>query len=257
MAYTIAFSNQKGGVGKTTTAINAAGILGTLGYKVLLVDVDPQGSASLGLGVSAESLDKTMYNVLIEKEPMANIIYEVRPNVDIAPTNVTLAAAEFQLPTLPRREDRLKNALKPLQNEYDFILIDVPPSLGIFTINALSAANGIVIPMQCSYFSMAGIKLILQTLQYIRQEINENLDVLGILPTMYDVRTLLSRTTLQEVKSSLSGRYRVFDSIITMKIALQEAPIAGETIVEYRPDSSSAREYEAFVNELLGVIPHG
>lgn len=257
MGYTIAFSNQKGGTGKTTTVINTAGALSEMGKKVLVVDMDPQASLTVGFGVDTESLDETMYDVLLEGFPIANLIRPIRDNVDIAPTNITLSAADINLNNQYRREDRLLNALERVEDDYDIILVDCPPSLGILTINALSAADGIVIPMSCAFYSLVGIKLLFGTLDSIKEQINPDLEVLGVLPTMYDRRTKHATEVLELVRQQLEGNFHVFNTVVRMTVRIQEAPVAGQTITEYSPKHPGAQDYRDFAEELIEEIPNG
>ena len=257
MGYTVAFSNQKGGTGKTTTVINTAGALSEMNKKVLVVDLDPQASLTIGLGVDPDRLDKTMYDVLVKNYSIANLIQPVKEGIDLAPTNITLSAAEIDLNNQYRREDRLHRALSKAKSSYDLVLVDCPPSLGIFTINALSAANGIVVPMSCAFYSLVGIRLLFDTLANIRQEINEDLEILGVLPTLYDRRTKHANEVLQLVKEQLSGQIHVFNTVIRTATRVQEAPVRGQTILEYSPSHPSADDYRNFAKELLEVIKHG
>ncbi len=257
MGYTIAFSNQKGGTAKTTTVINTAGALAENGYNILVVDMDPQASLTVGLGLDAETLEHTMYDVLLDNLPIQTLITSIRDNVDIAPTNITLSAAEISLNNQYRREDRLLHAIAPVKDNYDLILVDCPPSLGILTINALSAADGIVVPMSCAFYSLMGIKLLFNTLEGIKQQINPDLETLGVLPTMYDRRTKHANEVLELVRTQLDGHVHVFDTIIRMAVKMQEAPVAGQTITEYAPKHPGSQDYRDFAAELIQEVNRG
>ena len=224
-----------------------------MGKKVLVVDMDPQASLTVGFGLEPESLEKTMYDVLLNNYPIKKLAQSVRENIDIAPTNITLSAAEIDLNNKYRREDKLLVALDAVKDDYDFIFIDCPPSLGIFTINSFSAADGVVVPMACTYYSLIGIKLLFDTLDGIREEINQDLNVLGVLPTMYDRRTNHSKEVLETVRARLDGHVNVFDTTIRVAVKMQEAPIRGQTITEYSPAHASAQDYRDFATELLNL----
>lgn len=254
MGYTIAFSNQKGGTGKTTTVINTAGALAEQGKRVLLIDADPQASLTVGFGLNMSELNNNVYHAMVEQQPLQDILISVRENIDIAPTNIMLSAAEMRLATEYRREDRLALAIKPVKDQYDVIFIDCPPSLGILTINALSAADGVVIPMSCDYYSLIGVHLLLDTIQRITGQINPDLRVIGVLPTRYDRRTLHSKEVLAGVRERLKGQVYVFDAIIRESVRLKEAPIEGKTITEYMRSHPVAQDYVDFATELANEI---
>lgn len=251
MAHTIAIANQKGGVGKTTTAINLGAALAELRKKVLLVDCDPQGALSAALGIDANALEMTLYNVLIDSQvPLSQIIISVRPNLDLAPSNIDLSAAEVELITEMGREKVLTEALRPAQSNYDFILLDCPPSLGLLTINALSAADSVLIPLQCEYLAMRGVQLLMRTIRKVKAKINPNLEVLGILGTMYSGRTIHAREVLEEMRQAFGTK--VFDVVIKDSIKFAEAPVARQTILEYAGGHDGAKAYR----ELAEVIVH-
>ena len=251
MAYTIAFANQKGGTAKTTTVANLAGVLNERGIKVLLVDIDPQASLTIGFGVNVPELAQTVYDVIAGDAALADVLVPLRENVDLAPTNINLSVAELQLVGEMRREDRLKQALAPLQGQYDFILIDCPPSLGLLTLNALSAAGHVLIPMSCDYYALVGVRLLLDTLRRVQERLNPDLRVLGVLPTRYDGRTLHSKEVLQEVRGKLDGQVNVFDTVIRETVRFKEAPIQGQTITEYMSSHAAAQDFREFTEEFL------
>lgn len=251
MAYTIAFANQKGGTAKTTTVANLAGALNEAGKKVLLVDIDPQASLTIGFGVDINDLAQTIYDVLIADTPIRNVIIPLRENVDLAPTNINLSVAELQLVGEMRREDRLRQALAPVADDYDFILVDCPPSLGLLTLNALAAADYVLVPMSCDYYALVGVRLLLDTLERVQQRLNPNLRILGILPTRYDVRTLHAREVLNEVRSKLDGQVKVFDTVVRETVRFKEAPIQAQTITEYVSDHPAAQDFRNLTEEFL------
>lgn len=255
MGITIAISNQKGGTGKTTTAVNLAGALAELGKKILVVDIDPQASLGVGFAVETAHLEKTLYNVVIDEMPIEETLIKVREKIDLAPANIYLSAAELQLSGVIRREDRLKNALQDRKESYDYILIDSPPSLGLLTINALSAAEQLLIPMSCDFHSMVGVKLLLETINRTRRQLNPQIEVLGVLPTRFDLRTLHAKEVLEEVREKLGKqRIRVFDSVIRETVRFKEAPIEGKTIMEYMNDHPGAQDYRSLAKEVLEIL---
>lgn len=251
MAYTIAFANQKGGTAKTTTVANLAGVLDERGKKVLLVDIDPQASLTIGFGVNVPQLDRSVYDVITGETPLQDVVRPLRQNVDLAPTNINLSVAELQLAGEMRREDRLKRALAPLQERYDFILIDCPPSLGLLTLNALSAASHVLIPMSCDYYALVGVRLLLDTLRRVQERLNPDLQILGVLPTRYDGRTLHAQEVLREVRDKLGGQVPVFDTVIRETVRFKEAPIRAQTITEYMSDHAAAQDFRDFTEEFL------
>lgn len=251
MAHIIAFANQKGGTAKTTTVANLAGVLNERGKRVLLVDIDPQASLTIGFGVNVPELDETVYDVIVDDASLSDVIRPLRENVDLAPTNINLSVAELQLAGEMRREDRLKQALAPLQGRYDFILIDCPPSLGLLTLNALSAASHVLIPMSCDYYALVGVRLLLDTLRRVQERLNPSLRILGVLPTRYDGRTLHAQEVLHEVREKLDGQVPVFETVIRETVRFKEAPIRGQTITEYMSDHAAAQDFRAFTEEFL------
>lgn len=255
MSAIIAISNQKGGTGKTTTAVNLAGGLAEKGKKLLVIDADPQASLGVGFGVETSRLEKTLYDVVLEEYPLSKILLPVRDNIHLAPANIYLSIAELQLSGLIRREDRLKNALHAIRDNYDFVLIDSPPSLGLLTINALSASEQILIPMSCDFHSMVGVKLLLETIERTRRQLNPEIGVLGVLPTRFDLRTLHAQEVLDEVRDKLGEKgIRVLNTIIRETVRFKEAPIEGKTIMEYMNDHPGAEDYRKLAKEVLDAV---
>jgi chromosome partitioning protein len=253
MGNVIALANQKGGTGKTTTTINLAGALAEVGKKILAVDLDPQGSLGIGFGVDVSRLENNLYDVIVKGGRIREVIRAVREKIDLAPTNIQLSQAEPQLVGAYRREDRLKNAIMSIRDQYDFILIDCPPSLGMLTINALAATDYVLIPMSCDYYSLVGVTLLLQTIIDIQAQVNPHLEVLGIAATRYDGRTKHSQEVLEEVRNKLGRRYRVFEAVIRETVRLKETPITGQPITEYSSAHPAADDYRALAQEVLKV----
>lgn len=247
MSKIIAILNQKGGVGKTTTAINAAAYLAKLGKSVLIVDLDPQGNATSGLGIDKQSLDSTVYDVLFGTVNIARIIKDTsHAGLHIVPTNSQLAAAEVDLAIEERREYRLKEALDSVT--YDYILIDCPPSLGLLSLNALTAANLVLVPVQAEYYALEGLGQLLDVIQRVRQGLNSNLELLGIVMTMYDSRTSLSEQVMEEVKKHFGQK--LFSTVIPRNVRLAEAPSFGKSILEHDKWSKGARSYKSLAKEI-------
>ena len=249
MSHIVAFANQKGGTGKTTTVINLAGALTELGQHVLAVDIDPQGNLTIGFGIDVFSLTSTIYEVMVNGQPLAEIIKPVRENIHVAPTNINLSVADLQLAGEIRREDRLRDALAPVKERYDFVLIDCPPSLGLLTINALSAADQVLIPMACDYYSMVGVRLLLNTIQRIQSRLNPRLKILGVLPTRFDSRITHAKEVLNEAREKLGQHVKVFDAVIRESVVFKEAPVGGQTITEYNSKHPGAEDYRLFAQE--------
>lgn len=251
----IAFANQKGGVGKTTSAVNTAASLGAIGKNVLLIDLDPQGSSTSGVGMHKNNLKVTSYDVLtgVCDNPTDAIIKTKFKNLSIMPSNMSLAGAEFELAGEEKREYFLKNALSKLEdNAFDYIIIDCPPSLGLITLNALTASTGIVIPMQCEYFALEGLSQLMMTIKMVRQRYNPSLNVTGILITMYNPRYKLSSQVLLELKKYYDDL--LFGTKISRQIALSEAPGFGEPIHYYSRYSKGSLEYEDIAKEIVSRL---
>ncbi len=247
--HTIAVANQKGGVAKTTTTITLGHALSELGLRVLLVDMDPQGHLAEGFNISSEEVEADISSVLEGETDIRDIIRNVRPNLDIAPSNILLSAVEAKLFLKHRREDKLKNALASLNGDYDVCLIDCPPSLGLLTVNALSTSDEVLIPMSCEFYSMLGVGLLLQTIEDMRTELNPDLHLLGILPTRA-TRTIHSREVIERTRAELDGQAHVFEHVVPESVRFREAAAAGMTILEYAPDVPGAHAYRQLAKEL-------
>jgi chromosome partitioning protein len=251
MVKVIALANQKGGVGKTTTTINLGAALAERGKRVLLVDMDPQGALSVGLGLNPLALDKTLYNLLMDTDQDAGpVITNTKiDRLDLLPSNIDLAAAEVLLVGEVAREQALARVLRPLRRRYDFLLIDCPPSLGLLTVNALTAAEGVLIPLECEYFALRGMALLMDTISKIADRLNPNLKIVGVLATMYDARTVHGREVLGRVEEAFGDR--VFRTVVGKTIRFAEAPVAGESILTYAGDSPGAAAYRDLAEEVL------
>ncbi|MGV8908748.1 MAG: ParA family protein [Propionicimonas sp.] len=254
-AIIIALCNQKGGVGKTTTTINLGAALAETGRKVLLVDFDPQGSLSVGLGVSPHTLEHSIYDLLLNKRTAAEdvITHTVVPGLDLLPSNIDLAAAEVQLVSEVAREQTLRRVLTKVRHSYDMILIDCAPSLGLLTINALTAADKVLMPLECEFFALRGIALLTDTIEKVQDRLNPELEILGILGTMFDARTLHSREVLERVVEAFGET--VFHSVIRRTIKFPETQVAGEPITTYAPTSAGAVSYRLLAREVLARCP--
>jgi chromosome partitioning protein len=251
----IAIANQKGGSGKTTTTRSLAASLAERGRNVLMIDLDPQASLSEGCGIILHELKDTTYQVLIGAAKLGDILFEIEERVFLAPTNIHLSAAELQLVNMNRREDRLRNALKPIRDSVEFVLIDCPPSFGLLTVNALSAADSVLIPMTCDYYTLLGVRLLLDTVAEIQREVNPNLTIEGILPTRFDARTLHAREMLQRAKDELGDHYRVFETVVRESVRFKESPIAGQSILAYARSSDGAKAYRSLAEEIDHATP--
>ncbi|MCX7680783.1 MAG: AAA family ATPase [Anaerolineae bacterium] len=253
-----ALANQKGGVGKTTTAVNVGAYLAHWGYRVLIVDVDPQANATSSLGVDKHSVPLSTYDLLINDAPLPQVVQPTSwKRLDLLPSSPSLAGASVELVSRPQREHRLRQTLEALRSAsaagsnapYDYVLIDCPPSLGLLTVNALTAAEGVLIPVQCEYLALEGLSQLMRTIELVRRALNPTLRLRGVIMTMYDTRTVLSRQVVEEVKRHFPGL--VFRSIIPRNVRLSEAPSYGEPIVSYAPQSPGAVAYAALTRELL------
>ena len=250
MGKIIAFTNKKGGVGKTTTAVNMAAYCAEFGKKTLLVDIDSQGNATTALGFSKSALKKSVYNVLIEDDTAkANILPAQVKYLDILPANVDLTGAEVDLVYKRNREKILKNALEKVRSEYDYIFIDCPPSLGLLTINAWVAADSVIIPLQSEYFAMEGVSQLMNTISMVKQHLNPKLEIEGVVITMYDGRALISKQITAEIKKFF--KKKLYEIIIPRNVRLAEAPSHGKPILLYDPKCVGARAYKALTEEFL------
>ncbi|MBW3577941.1 MAG: AAA family ATPase [Actinobacteria bacterium] len=254
-ARVIAFANQKGGVGKTTTVINLGAALAELGNRVLLVDMDPQGSLGVGLGAEPHALDATVYNLLLSDgtTPDEVVCATAIDRLHLLPANIDLAAADMQLVQEVAREQSLRRVTDRLRYRYDFILIDCPPSLGLLTINALTAADGVMIPLECEYFALRGMTLLMNTITKVKERLNPELEIQGILPTLLDARTLHAREVLERVHQAFGDL--VFKSTVPKTIRFAEAPVAGESILTYAPSTKGADAYRDLAREILSREP--
>ena len=256
MGKVLAVVNQKGGVGKSTTAVNLGACLAELGQKVLIVDLDPQGNASSGLGIDKKSLSASIYQVLLEELPLAEVIQKTEiPNLDVAPATIALAGAEVELVSGLSRELRLKGALAGFQEAYDTILIDCPPSLGLLTLNALAAATGALVPIQCEYYALEGLGQLMKTLDLVRKHLNPALEVAGVVLTMYDARTNLAQQVIAEVRNYFKDK--VYQTVIPRNVKLSEAPSFGKPIILYDERSRGAEAYRNLAREFCGLPPEG
>lgn len=247
----LAMCNQKGGVGKTTSTINLGAALAETGRRVLLVDLDPQGALSVGLGVNPLQLDRTVYNLLMERDVSVDdvMLTTAIPGMDLLPSNIDLSAAEIQLVNEVAREQTLLRALTPVLGDYDVVLMDCQPSLGLLTVNALTAAHGVIIPLECEYFALRGVALLISTIDKIKERLNPQLEVEGILATMYDARTLHGREVLARVVEAFGDR--VFHTVINRTVRFPEGTVAGEPITTYAPSSAGAQAYRDLAREVL------
>lgn len=250
MGKVIAITNQKGGVGKTTTSVNLSACIANSGKKVLLIDMDPQGNASSGLGIDKDSLELCIYDVLINSMTMNDVIVPTAlKKLKIAPASIDLAGAGVELVNLPKREHILKKALKEIRDDYDFIFIDCPPSLDLLTLNALTAADGVLIPIQSEFYALEGVSQLINTVNLVKKSLNEKLEIEGVLLTMFDGRTNLSIQVADEVKKFFTTK--VYKTIIPRNVRLSEAPSYGEPIIIYDPRSKGAEVYMKLAKEVI------
>jgi chromosome partitioning protein len=251
----IALANQKGGVGKTTTVVTLGAALAELGYEVLLVDFDPQGGCALGLGIEPAGLDLSIYNALFDRTcEVEEVVQKTSvPNLSLLPSNIDLAAAELMLVQEVAREQSLMRVLAPLRLRYDYILIDCPPSLGLLTINALTVADGVLIPLECEYYALRGMALLMDSIERVKERLNPRLQVDGILATMFDPRTLHGREVLARVQEAFGNK--VFETLIRKTVRFAEAPVAGEPILSYAPSSTGAEAYRNLAQEVIARAP--
>jgi len=250
MSKIITIANQKGGVAKTTTAINLSACLATFGQKVLLVDADPQGNATSGLGISELEEGRCIYDCVINDLPLCNVVQTTKiKTLFLVPATIQLAGAEVELVPAVSREYKLKKALMSVQNEYDYIIIDCPPSLGLLTLNAMAAADGLLIPVQCEYYALEGLSLLMKTVELVKGHLNPDLEIFGAVLTMFDARTNLSIEVVDEVKGFFKDK--VFSTIISRNVRLSEAPSYGLPIILYDPKSKGAEQYMDLAKEVL------
>ena len=252
MGKIISISNQKGAVGKTTTSVSLAASLGILEKKVLLIDADPQGNASSGIGINSEDFNFSIYDVLLKNcKAKDAVIKTSSPNLDLIPANIDLVAIEIELVDIPKREYVFKSVFSEIINDYDFLIIDCPPSLGLITLNALTASNSVIIPIQCEYYALEGLGKLLNTIKGVQNVHNNILEIEGILLTMFDSRLRLSNQVKEDVKKHFGNM--VFDTIIPRNVSLGEAPSHGESIIVYNATSKGSKSYIKFAQEIINL----
>ena len=252
MGKIISISNQKGGVGKTTTSVSLAASLGILEKKVLLIDADPQGNASSGIGINSEDFNFSIYDVLLKNCKVKDAVIKTSsPNLDLIPANIDLVAIEIELVDIPKREYVFKSVFSEIINDYDFLIIDCPPSLGLITLNALTASNSVIIPIQCEYYALVGLGKLLNTIKGVQNVHNNILEIEGILLTMFDSRLRLSNQVKEDVKKHFGNM--VFNTIIPRNVSLGEAPSHGESIIVYNATSKGSKSYIKFAQEIINL----
>ena len=246
----IAIINQKGGVGKSTTSINLSAALGEMGQKILLIDLDPQGNSTSGLGIDKAGMEKCIYDVLLNDEPIEGLIIDTEcENLFLVPATINLSGAEVELVNTMSRETRLDDAVKELKKDFDFIFIDCPPSLGLLTINALTAADSLLIPIQCEFYALEGVSKLLDSMKLVKKRLNPELEVFGVLMTMFDSRTTLSKQVVDEVEGYFGDK--VFDTFIPRTVKISEAPSFGLPITQYDPSGKGAQSYKDLAVEVM------
>lgn len=246
----MAIINQKGGVGKSTTAINLSAALGEMGKQVLLIDLDPQGNSSSGLGIEKNEVDRCIYDVLLNDVPIEDVIIpDICEGLDVAPATINLAGAEVELVSEMARENRLKDAVGSMRGKYDYIFIDCPPSLGLLTVNALVAADKLLIPIQCEFYALEGVTKLLDSMKRVKTRLNPTLDIFGVLLTMYDGRTTLSRQVVDEVRRYFGKT--VFETLVPRTVKLSEAPSFGQPITQYDPTGKGSQSYNDLAKEVI------
>ena len=251
MGRIIAIANQKGGVGKTTTAINLSACLAEKGQRVLVVDIDPQGNTTSGLGIAKDNVDNTIYEVMLQEIDISDAICkDMFENLDIIPSNVNLAGAEIDLIDIENREYILKNAINTVRNNYDYVILDCPPSLSMLTVNAMTAADTVLVPIQCEYYALEGLTQLIHTINLVKKKLNPQLELEGVVFTMYDSRTNLSLQVVENVKDNL--KQNIYKTIIPRNIRLAEAPSHGLPINLYDPKSTGAESYRLLAEEVMG-----
>lgn len=249
MGKVVSIANQKGGVGKTTTSVNLSTILAKKGKKVLMIDADPQGNASSGVGIDKD-VEESVYDILINDTEIEKVAKKTNiKNLSICPSNINLAGAEVELVSMMSREYRLKEKLYPIKDNYDYIIIDCPPSLGLVTLNAFTASDSVLIPVQCEYYALEGLGQLINTINLVKKHLNKNIEIEGALLTMYDIRTNLSNQVVKEVKKYFNDK--VYKNVIPRNVKLSEAPSYGMPITIYDPRSKGAKSYEKFAKEFL------
>lgn len=249
-ALVLAITNQKGGVGKSTASINIAATLGEEGQKVLLIDMDPQGNSTSGYGIERSKCKQCIYNALIDDVPLDEIICDtLDERVFVVPATIQLSGAELELVSSVARESRLKDAINPVENDFDFIIIDCPPSLGLLTLNALTAADALLIPIQCEYFALEGVSKLMDLMNLVKKHLNPEIDLFGVLMTMYDSRTSLSKQVVNDVETYFKGK--TFKTVIPRTVKLAEAPSYGLPITKYNSSGKGARAYRELAKEVI------